>query len=184
MNSKCRMCGKRDETVNHIVSECSKLAQREYKTRHDWVGKVIHWELCKKLNFHHATKWYMHKPESVLENETHKILWDFEIQTDPLITARRPDLVLINKKKKLSYRRFCRPGRPRSKTEGNWKERQILGPGQKTEKTVEHEGESCTNSNWCPGERSPKVWKRAWANWKLKEELRLSKQQLCWNQQE
>ena len=27
----------------------------------------------------------MHKPESALENETHKILWDFEIQTDHLI---------------------------------------------------------------------------------------------------
>ena len=26
---------------------------------------------------------YMHYPESVLENETHKILWDFETQTDP-----------------------------------------------------------------------------------------------------
>ena len=95
-NSKCRMCGEKAETVNHIISECSKLAQKECKTKHDWVGKVIHWELCKKLNFHHATKWYMHKPESVLENETHKILWDFEIQTDHLIPARRPDLVLIN----------------------------------------------------------------------------------------
>ena len=102
-NSKCRMCGERDETVNHIISECSKLAQREYKTRHDWVGKVIHWELCKKLNFHHATKWYTHKPESVLENDTHKILWDFEIQTDHLIPARRPDLVLINKKKRMCH---------------------------------------------------------------------------------
>ena len=97
------MCGERDETINHIVSECSKLAQREYKTRHDWVGKVIHWELCKKLHFHHATKWYMHKPESVLENKTHKILWDFEIQTDHLITARRPDLVLINKEKRTCH---------------------------------------------------------------------------------
>ena len=69
-NSKCRMCGDKDKTVNHIVSECSKLAQRDIQTRHDWVGKVIHWELCKELNFHHATKWYTHKPESVLENET------------------------------------------------------------------------------------------------------------------
>ena len=24
-----------------------KLAQKEYKTRRDWVGKVIHWEMCK-----------------------------------------------------------------------------------------------------------------------------------------
>ena len=41
-NGKCRLCGDRDETINHIISECSKLAQKEYKTRHDWVGKVIH----------------------------------------------------------------------------------------------------------------------------------------------
>ena len=45
-NSKCRLCGDRDETINHIISESSKLAQKEYKTRHDWVGKVIHWEMC------------------------------------------------------------------------------------------------------------------------------------------
>ena len=42
----------------------------------------------------------MHKPKPVLENETHRILWDFEVQTDHLIPARRPDLELINKKKK------------------------------------------------------------------------------------
>ena len=41
-NSKCRLCGDRDATINHIISECRKLAQKEYKTRHDWVGKVIH----------------------------------------------------------------------------------------------------------------------------------------------
>ena len=43
-------------------------------------------------------KWFMYKPESVLMNETHEILWDFEIQTDHLILARRPDLALINNK--------------------------------------------------------------------------------------
>ena len=41
----------------------------------------------------------MHKPESVLVNEIHKILRDFVIQTDTLIPARRPDLVIIDKKK-------------------------------------------------------------------------------------
>ena len=45
-NSRCRLCGERDETINRIIRECSKLAQKEYKTRHDWVGKVIRWELC------------------------------------------------------------------------------------------------------------------------------------------
>ena len=35
----------------------------------------------------------------VLENAMHKLLWDFNIQTDHLIPARRPDLIIINKKK-------------------------------------------------------------------------------------
>ena len=42
--------------------------------------------------------WNIHKPESVLENEEHKTLWNFEIQTDNLISARKPDQVLTNKK--------------------------------------------------------------------------------------
>ena len=35
----------------------------------------------------------MHKPESVKENESHKILWDSEIQAEHPILARRPDRV-------------------------------------------------------------------------------------------
>ena len=74
-NSKFRLCGDRDETINHITSECRKLAQKEYKARHDWVGKVIHWEMCKKLKFDHANKWYIHNQAPVLQNDTHKLLW-------------------------------------------------------------------------------------------------------------
>ena len=33
--TKYRMCSRADETINHIVSECPKLAQKEYKRRHD-----------------------------------------------------------------------------------------------------------------------------------------------------
>ena len=55
-NSKCRIYGDRDEIINHIISECSKLAQKEYKTRHDWVDKVIYWEMCKKFRFDHTNK--------------------------------------------------------------------------------------------------------------------------------
>ena len=48
-NSKCRLCVVRDKTINHIISECNKLAQKEYKTRIRWVGKVIHGEMSKKF---------------------------------------------------------------------------------------------------------------------------------------
>ena len=103
-----RSGGERDETIIHVISECSKLAQEEYKTRHDWVGKVIHWELCGKFEFEYMNKWYMHNLASVLENETHKLRRDFDIQTDHLISARRLDLISINKKEKVKKKeRTC-----------------------------------------------------------------------------
>ena len=41
-NSLHRTCGERGETVQHIIYECKKLAQREYKRRHDTVAKLVH----------------------------------------------------------------------------------------------------------------------------------------------
>ena len=37
------------------------------------------------------------QPSICPESETHKLLWDFEIQIDPLNWARPQDLVIINK---------------------------------------------------------------------------------------
>ena len=123
-SSRCRLCSNSDETVNHIISECSKLAQKKYKTRHEWVGKVIHWKLCKKLKFDHTNKWYMRNPESVLVNETHKLLWDFELQTVHLNSARRPELVIIIKEKRTCRNvNFAVPADHRIKFKKKWKER-------------------------------------------------------------
>ena len=52
-------------------------------------------------------KWFMHNPESVLENGMRRILSGFDIQTDPLISDRRQNLVLINKKKIKRKKRTC-----------------------------------------------------------------------------
>ena len=68
----------------------------------------------------------MYNPAPVLENDTHKLLWDFNIQTDHLIPARRPDLIIINKKKRKENMyncRHCCPGGPQNKSERKWKER-------------------------------------------------------------
>ena len=100
--SKCRMCGQVDEMVNHTISECSKLAQKEYKRRHDWVGKRIHWEVCLKIGIEVKPKWYEHQPEAVQENERNNILWDFNIQTDHVIEARRPDKIVTDKETKFA----------------------------------------------------------------------------------
>ena len=99
-NTKYCLCGDREETINHIIREYSKFAQKEYMTRHNWVGKMIHLEMCKKFKFDHTNKWYMHNTAPVLENKTHILIWDFDIHTDHHIAARRPDLKIINNKKK------------------------------------------------------------------------------------
>ena len=63
-------------------------------------GKIVHWKLPRKCNFEAGYKWYEHEPESVLENENHKILWDFSIQTNHVVETRRPDLIVVDKKKR------------------------------------------------------------------------------------
>ena len=56
-------------------------------------------------------KWYMHNPASVLEKDIHKLLLDLDIETDNQISDRRPDLIIINKKKEnLQNCGLCCPG--------------------------------------------------------------------------
>ena len=57
-DSLCRVCRKVDESINHIVSGCSKLAQKEYKRRYDNLGKIVHWKFVRKCNFEAGDKWY------------------------------------------------------------------------------------------------------------------------------
>ncbi len=89
-NSKCRLCGDRDEAINHIISECSKLAQ-EFKARHDWVGKVVHWEKCRKFQFDHTNKWYMHNPAPVLEKKKICKIVDFAVPADHRIILKESE---------------------------------------------------------------------------------------------
>ena len=74
---------------------CSK---REYKRRHDWVGRRIYWKICRANGIHVKSKWYEYQPEAVIENDSCKIFWYFTVQTDHFITARRPDMILIDEK--------------------------------------------------------------------------------------
>ena len=46
-DSKCRICGKADKSIDHLLRECSIMTYKEHKRRHDWMGKKIHWEVCR-----------------------------------------------------------------------------------------------------------------------------------------
>ena len=101
------------------------LAVTQTLTKDHQLTTVIHWELCKKFKFDHTIKWYMHNTESVIENKTHSILGDFEIQMGYQVTARQPGLVMINnnKKENLPVSRLCGSDWPQTKTEKMRKER-------------------------------------------------------------
>ena len=62
------------------------------------VGQADPWGNVREFKFDHTNKWYMHKTAPVLENDTYKLLSDFDIQTDHLIPARGPDLMIIKKR--------------------------------------------------------------------------------------
>ena len=69
----CRMCHEKGESVTHVISECSKLAQKEYKKRYDNVARMIHWELCGVHGLDRADKWHEHQPQSVSETDKTKV---------------------------------------------------------------------------------------------------------------
>jgi hypothetical protein len=95
---KCRICGTEGETIEHIISSCTVLAQSEYKKRHDIFAKIIHMNL--------AVKFYSYTPESCLENDsykTYKLYFDKTILTDIHIKHNRPDIIILNKQQKQAY---------------------------------------------------------------------------------
>ena len=71
-----------------IVNVWENHGGKEYKTRHDWVSKVIHWELCKKFKFNHTNKWYKHNPALVLENDTQTPLGFWHTNGSPNLSQK------------------------------------------------------------------------------------------------
>jgi hypothetical protein len=92
---KCRICGTEGETIEHIISSCTVLAQSEYKKRHDIFAKIIHMNLAVKFNLLKDTQpHYIYKPESCLENDNYKLYFDRTVLTDIHIQHNRPDIII------------------------------------------------------------------------------------------
>ena len=91
----------------------------------------------------------MHNLHSILENHAHKLLCDFDIQIDHLISARRPDLIIINKKERICrFVDFALPVDHRVKLK-EWERRdKCLDFPRELKKNVEHESDDYTNCNW------------------------------------
>ena len=94
------------------------------------------------------------QPSFVLENETHKLLWDFDIQTDYLTSTRRPDLIIINKKKK-KKKKICKivdfpvPADHRIKLKECEKKDKYLDLAKELKKLWNMKVTNKTNCDWC-----------------------------------
>ena len=55
----CCLCGSCQETVDHVLSSCSVIAQSCYKTHLDAVVRIIHWELARKGNLKAKQNWLL-----------------------------------------------------------------------------------------------------------------------------
>ena len=56
--------------------------------------------MCEKHNLEQKEKWYKHCTEGVVEDDDVKLIWDVNIQRDNVMEARRPDLILVEKRAK------------------------------------------------------------------------------------
>jgi len=87
--------------VEHLVSGCSLLADQQYKSRHDHITRHIHWLLCQKYSIECCALWWQYIPVCIIDINLVKILWDLNIYYDRVISARQPDITIIDKTAKL-----------------------------------------------------------------------------------
>ena len=116
--------GKKERKKERTVKVNGWKNDSKQEKKKTWNTEITfsHWEMCKKFKFDHTNKWCMHNPSPVRENDTYKLLWDFDIHTDHLISARKQDLIIINEKENMQNCRLCCPGRPHNRIERMWKE--------------------------------------------------------------
>lgn len=97
----CRRCKKSSETIHHIIGGCQIIAHKEYKHRHDEVGKIIHQEIALKYKLiKEKNRYYQYTPEKILENKDYELYWDRSILTDKHLEHNRPDIILLKKQEK------------------------------------------------------------------------------------
>ena len=68
------MSNQKGETMNHILSECKMLAQKEYKERQESIARLVHWKLCCKYDMNRSEKWYKHQSALIPKEEVEEAM--------------------------------------------------------------------------------------------------------------
>ena len=97
--------GGRVETIQMTaLLRTARILRRVLETSGDLLSLRLHENSSANADVKNSNekkyKWYMYNPAPVLENDMYKLLRDFDMQADHLISTRRPDLIIINNEKR------------------------------------------------------------------------------------
>ena len=101
-DSLCRMCHSSDETIYHLLSACPVLAAIGYLQRHNSVASLIHKHICEFYGIPTCEKPWLYTPQPLVLSNNVKIMWDFGIRTDHIISAHRPDIIIHDSTQRLA----------------------------------------------------------------------------------
>ena len=99
----CRKCHQYPETVEHILSGCPQLAQRQYHWRNNDALKWVLSELLIAYKSREKQLPLRQEPHSNYNNADVEILWDCTVSTDRRLEeeGNRPDLVVTDRREKV-----------------------------------------------------------------------------------
>ena len=97
------MCGKAQESIAHVLSSCSALAQTKYLSRHNGALKILFFELLKDYQLIEAVSPWCSatQPKPLYQNDHVASYWDVPAYEDHTqVRANRVDARIVDKERK------------------------------------------------------------------------------------
>ena len=99
MESQCRMCGKAEENIYHVVAACSYLSSDLYlNARHNLIAKVVYDEITSKSKT--STKGANRMPSQITKTNHLEIWWDYKVPTMNKVPHNWPDMIISDSQNK------------------------------------------------------------------------------------
>ena len=96
----CPHCKDRIRTVDHLATQCERMLYHDYMRRHNEIVRCIHLFLCNKYGIIRRKKLRSHSVQETVSNSEVTINVDTRVQTSIKVQANKPDIVVIDKKRK------------------------------------------------------------------------------------
>ena len=96
MNEKCKHCRTSYKSVDHMATQCDRMAYYDYKQRHDEVLKCLHLALCKYYKISLNNKIRKHELQKFSYNDKVEIRIDTTVKSDIKIKHNSPEIYVVD----------------------------------------------------------------------------------------